>query len=464
MKINGHLDLQSNELQNIAIDNRVGVTDINTISGVAGQLVFLVDIQKLFLCQQTSPTIWLNLSSEITFVHTQSTASTTWTISHGLNSLDAIVQVYDSTGAVIIPNEIKIVDANTITVSFTTAIAGKAVIAASNGTAVGGGGVSTLDALTDTTLTTPANGDMLLYNGTSWKNTAMSSVGNVAFKAYEATSTILTMNSTNQVLIYDSERFDTDNAYNTTTGRFQPSVAGYYQINASLGINSDTSQGISYLSLSIAKNSVETTIAHSYIMNVTNGSTNVSDVFYLNGTTDYIEIWYEGNATGTVSTIVNTPNYTQCTFSGHLVDGVAVLPAPVAFKAYQTTDTQALTMATWNTILFDSIQFDDTSAFDTATNRFQPTVAGYYTVSSKIYLSCSQVTWTDVGIFKNGVLEIVGSEQISNTFVDCTCSVSGIVYLNGSTDYIEASANAYGTSATILHGSNTTWFSAVLSR
>jgi hypothetical protein len=34
----------------------------------------------------------------------------------------------------------------------------------------GGGGASTLAGLTDTTITTPANGDVLVFNGSSWVN------------------------------------------------------------------------------------------------------------------------------------------------------------------------------------------------------------------------------------------------------------------------------------------------------
>lgn len=47
-------------------------------------------------------------------------ASSTWTVTHNLNSTNVIVQVVDAAGYVVIPNEIQIVDADTVTVTFGT--------------------------------------------------------------------------------------------------------------------------------------------------------------------------------------------------------------------------------------------------------------------------------------------------------------------------------------------------------
>lgn len=55
---------------------------------------------------------------------TVAVASTLWTISHNLNSLNAIIQIVDASGFVILPSDVKFVDSNTITVSFNTAQTG----------------------------------------------------------------------------------------------------------------------------------------------------------------------------------------------------------------------------------------------------------------------------------------------------------------------------------------------------
>lgn len=56
----------------------------------------------------------------------------TWTLSHNLNSKNCVVQAYqlneDDSLSAIIPDGIKIVDANTVELKFSTAIAGKAVL------------------------------------------------------------------------------------------------------------------------------------------------------------------------------------------------------------------------------------------------------------------------------------------------------------------------------------------------
>jgi hypothetical protein len=63
------------------------------------------------------------------FIHTQSTTSTTWTITHNLNISYPIVNIYDSTNKVIIPQEIEVINSNSIVVTFYEPTAGYASIA-----------------------------------------------------------------------------------------------------------------------------------------------------------------------------------------------------------------------------------------------------------------------------------------------------------------------------------------------
>jgi hypothetical protein len=82
-------------------------------------------------------------------------------------------------------------------------------------------------------------------------------------------------------LDFQVEEFDTNS--NFASSRFTPTVAGYYQINGAVanGLNTQTISSI-YKNGSIYKAGV----------NYSNGySGNVSSLVYLNGTTDYIELY-----------------------------------------------------------------------------------------------------------------------------------------------------------------------------
>lgn len=63
------------------------------------------------------------------YIHTQGSASTSWAITHNLNSSNVLVQVYDGSNSFIVPNSIVITSNNVVTIGFTVAQAGKAVIA-----------------------------------------------------------------------------------------------------------------------------------------------------------------------------------------------------------------------------------------------------------------------------------------------------------------------------------------------
>lgn len=84
---------------------------------------------------------------------------------------------------------------------------------------------------------------------------------------------------------------DATGAYNTSTGRFQPQVAGYYLITASVSASS----GSGYLNAYLRKNGGRITYGTSMpIGAVTNSSATMTTV-YLNGTTDYIDCFVYHN-------------------------------------------------------------------------------------------------------------------------------------------------------------------------
>lgn len=62
------------------------------------------------------------------YEHIQSSASLLWTINHNKSSFRATTTIYDSNWEVILPESIKIIDNNTVLVSFLSPIAGRAMV------------------------------------------------------------------------------------------------------------------------------------------------------------------------------------------------------------------------------------------------------------------------------------------------------------------------------------------------
>jgi hypothetical protein len=109
-----------------------------------------------------------------------------------------------------------------------------------------------------------------------------------------------------------------------------------------------------------------------------------------------------------------------------------------AFYAFGTT-TQTLTNGANTKIILNNELFDTANCFDSTTNyRFTPNVAGYYQING----SCSLVTGSSTqlsvaSIYKNGSPYSYGTSSPVYSTIQNFISVSNLVYLNGSTDYVE---------------------------
>ena len=122
-----------------------------------------------------------------------------------------------------------------------------------------------------------------------------------------------------------------------------------------------------------------------------------------------------------------------------------------AFSAYFTTN-QSVTNATFTKIAFNLERFDTASCYDTTNYRFTPNVAGYYqvnltarpnaTTSSSVQLS---------SIYLNGV-EWLRCDNRITAATGVSCNLSTLMYLNGTTDYIEAYAYINGVGTTVIQG------------
>jgi len=139
--------------------------------------------------------------------------------------------------------------------------------------------------------------------------------------------------------------------------------------------------------------------------------------------------------------------------------GTVMVNGPV-FSAYAATGT-SVSSGTYTKISFDTEEFDTNSNF--ASNRFTPTVAGYYQLNSGISLSGNTTAGYGVAvIYKNGTAYKQGSTYASTTSSP-SAAVSSLVYFNGSTDYAEIYVIT-AVSITTGTGSSASYFNGAMVR
>ena len=135
-----------------------------------------------------------------------------------------------------------------------------------------------------------------------------------AFNVWKNTSQTITTNTDTKITFSDEE-FDTNNNFASST--FTPTVAGYYQINASANISNDTVT-FERATIYIYKNGSHYKRAS---WHGSSGSTPINDVtlcistvVFMNGTTDYLEVYARETGGGTCVVVGNADKRTS--FSG----------------------------------------------------------------------------------------------------------------------------------------------------
>lgn len=94
----------------------------------------------------------------------------------------------------------------------------------------------------------------------------------------------------------------------------------------------------------------------------------------------------------------------------------------------------------WIKLSFDLEDFDPFGWFDSTTNfRFQPKIAGYYDISAGVQFGWPPTAGQTniMGLYKNGVEYRLFGTQITVNSTNQVSSGSAVVYLNGTTDYVE---------------------------
>lgn len=142
---------------------------------------------------------------------------------------------------------------------------------------------------TDRTVVLPDSNGTILTTAT-----AGVPVNGPAFSAYVGTTQTLTSSVTTKAAL-SVEMFDTANCFDTSTYRFTPTVAGYYQISGSALTSAGGTSG-GYTAI-VYKNGSQALIGTNTPFTATNNpSSGVSGLIYMNGSTDYIELYVTQNS------------------------------------------------------------------------------------------------------------------------------------------------------------------------
>lgn len=132
-----------------------------------------------------------------------------------------------------------------------------------------------------------------------------------AFRAFLATNQSPSDGVLTKVAFANTQ-FDTASAFDTVNNRFQPTVAGYYQLNAEMDLGGSSSYAVTFYKNGASYDSgqwwLTAATAEIYLA--------ASTLVYLNGTTDYVEVYARAGAT---AVFYGSAGGTYSVFSGVLV-------------------------------------------------------------------------------------------------------------------------------------------------
>lgn len=276
------------------------------------------------------------------------------------------------------------------------------------------------------------------------------------FKARRITDQTGGVDSTALKVEFGTVDFDTGSDWDAVNYRFQPSVAGYYQLNTAIRVTETSGTAVA-ASVTFIKNGSDN-LASNTEHYTTPGDLNpaVSDIVYFNGTTDYVEVF--GTMFGGGFKIDAAADYLN-TFSASLVtsEPLTGLENVRVFRAYRSS-AQSISADTLTDLEFDQVTFDTGDDFNTVTDRFQPTVAGYYNIAANLGLTPSSASSDGirVQIRKNGTDVIAAAtDRHENVLSTRYVSASAIVYMNGTTDYLQARIYSWGSAGdTVASGTS----------
>jgi hypothetical protein len=119
-------------------------------------------------------------------------------------------------------------------------------------------------------------------------------------------------------------------------------------------------------------------------------------------------------------------------------DGRYVLQAnSTNFRAHNGTAQTIPNGTVFTKVTLPNADYNVNSGFNTTTSKFQPTIAGYYSITGCVALEATAASFAMVtALYKNGVVH----SQCGNTSVASNLLIAfthDVIFLNGSTDFVE---------------------------
>ena len=135
-----------------------------------------------------------------------------------------------------------------------------------------------------------------------------------------------------------------------------------------------------------------------------------------------------------VEQIAHTNNVSAMTISS---SGAITLPNQPTFSVVKTSN-QTISNATYTKCTWDTESWDVGGGFDLANNKYQPSVAGYYSTTVNLrYDGSTTYTRGIMVLYKNGSAYKRISGHLGTANENYTMNGTCLVHLNGSSDYIE---------------------------
>jgi len=139
-----------------------------------------------------------------------------------------------------------------------------------------------------------------------------------AFMAYSSTTQSVSNTTETELTVYGTEVFDSDNKFNTTTGRFTPTVAGKYFVTASIYIGA-TVTGQSYIFISKNNSNASGSDAVAQLHYQEEATFRVNGIFDLDSD-DYVSVYFY-QASGTSKTVGESGLRAASFFGGYKLIG-----------------------------------------------------------------------------------------------------------------------------------------------
>lgn len=275
----------------------------------------------------------------------------------------------------------------------------------------------------------------------------------VAVRAHMAATTGNSANAWNKVPI-DTVDFDsTGNSWvDTVNHRITPKVAGYYHFIGNAYCYT-ANAGVFSMSLALQKNGAQVSSVQTQSNSGGAAITEIDDIIYCNGTTDYVELFCDPNLQGSMNIGSNATNvnYLACTSVG--ANGAAGATGPAGPAGPSGAGSQVIRMDCGTgyapqanavtKVHLDNVSINTTGTntwYDGANYRIIPQVGGYYQFNGQVHATSSVSGNSSIRtrLYKNGSVIAYGSQSFTTTSGDeLDSSVADIIYCNGTTDFVE---------------------------